>query len=119
MGSTHSIQWRNNANSANITVLTKSSGDVITLSTGTHAVRIADNSGATLGFFGTTPAVKQTSGENLTNNVTSGGTTGQIDDFTSLTVYATDAAAIRNDIYQLARKLKQVNDGLRLYGLLT
>jgi len=30
-----------------------------------------------------------------------------------LTVYANDAAAIRNDIYQLARKLKQVNDALR------
>ncbi len=79
----------------------------------------ASGSAPMIGFLGTAAAVKQTSGANLTNNVTSGGTTDQIDDFTSLTVYATDAAAIRNDIYQLARKLKQVNDALRTYGLLT
>lgn len=71
-----------------------------------------------IGFFdgGTT---QRTSGANLTNNVTAGGTDNTIDNFTSLTVYATDAAAIRNDIYQLARKLKQINDGLRAYGLFT
>lgn len=80
---------------------------------------IVTRSGGSLGFFGTTPAVKQTSGANLTNNVTSGGTNDQIDDFTSLTVYSTDAAAIRNDIYQLARKMKQINDGLRTYGIFT
>lgn len=62
---------------------------------------------------------QQTSGADLTNNVTSGGTDNTIADFTSLTVYATDAATIRNDIYQLARKLKQINDGLRAYGLFT
>lgn len=60
-----------------------------------------------------------TSGANLTNNVTSGGTDDTIANYTDLTVYANDAATIRNDIYQLARKLKQVNDALRLYGLLT
>lgn len=76
-------------------------------------------SSTTLAFFAQTPVVRQTSGENLTNNVTTGGVDGTIADFTSLTVYAADAAAIRNDIYQLARKLKQVNDALRNYGLLT
>lgn len=76
-------------------------------------------SGSTLGFFGATPVTQQVDGNNLTNNVTSGGTTSQIDDFTNLTVYATDAATIRNDIFQLARTLKIVNDALRLYGLLT
>jgi hypothetical protein len=70
------------------------------------------------GFFGVS-AVQQVSGANLTNNVTVGGVNDTIADFTSLTVYATDAAAIRNDIYQLARKVKQINDGLRAYGLLT
>lgn len=75
--------------------------------------------GSKIGWFGATPVVRQTSGANLTNNVTAGGTTDQIDDFSSLTVYATDAAAIRNDIYQLARKLKQINDGLRALGLFT
>jgi hypothetical protein len=72
-----------------------------------------------MGFFSATPAAQQTSGANLTNNVTAGGADDTIANFTSLTVYATDAAAIRNDIYQLARKLKQINDGLRTYGLFT
>jgi hypothetical protein len=72
-----------------------------------------------VGFFATTPIAQQVSGGDLTNNVTAGGTTDQLDNFTDLTVYANDAAAIRNDIYQLARKLKQVNDALRDYGLLT
>jgi hypothetical protein len=72
-----------------------------------------------MGFFGIEPVAQQTSGANLTNNVTSGGTTDQIDNWTDLTTYATDAAAIRNAIYQLSRKLKQINDGLRSYGLFT
>lgn len=73
----------------------------------------------TLGFFAVAPVVRQVSGANLTNNVTAGGVNDTIADYADLVVYANDAAAIRNDIYQLARKLKQVNDGLRLYGLLT
>lgn len=72
-----------------------------------------------VGFMGASPVTRQTSGADLTNNVTAGGSDDTIADFTSLTVYATDAAAIRNDIYQLARKLKQVNDALRDFGLLT
>lgn len=85
-----------------------------------ECIRVAAN-GATsnLSFFGVAAVAKQTSGANLTNNVTSGGTTDTVDTWTDLTVYATDAAAIRNAVYQLARKLKQVNDGLRSYGLLT
>jgi hypothetical protein len=75
-----------------------------------------DNTG--VGFFGTAPVAQGTSGADLTNNVTSGGTNDQIDDFAASS-YGTDAATIRNDIYQLARKLKQVNDALRDYGLLT
>lgn len=87
---------------------------------GREVIRIeADGSAGLLGFFAATAVVKQTSGANLTNNVTSGGTNDVIADFTDLTTYANDAAAIRNDIYQLARKLKQVNDALRAYGLLT
>jgi len=74
---------------------------------------------AKVGFFAATPVVKQTSGADLTNNVTSGGTNDQIDDWSDLSTYATDAAAIRNAIYQLSRKLKQVNDGMRAYGMLT
>jgi hypothetical protein len=85
-------------------------------------VRLDDgfsHAGTTAGFYGATPATQQVSGANLTNNVTSGGTDNTIDNWTDLTVYATDAAAIRNAVYQLARKLKQVNDGLRTLGLLT
>ena len=85
-----------------------------------EALRLeADGSAAMIGFLGASAVVRQTSGANLTNNVTSGGTDDTIANFTDLTTYATDAATIRNDIYQLARKLKQVNDALRLYGLLT
>lgn len=56
---------------------------------------------------------------NITNNVTSGGTDGTIANYTDLTVYANDAAAIRNNIYQLARTVKFCSDGLRAYSLLT
>jgi hypothetical protein len=73
-----------------------------------------------LSFFTvTTPVVQQASGANLTNNVTSGGTDDTIANFTDLTVYANDAATIRNDIYQLSRKVKQLNDGLRTLGMFT
>ena len=74
---------------------------------------------STIGFFGGSAVVKQTSGANLTNNVTAGGTDDTIANYTDLVTYANDAAAIRNDVYQLARKLKQINDGLRTYGLFT
>lgn len=79
----------------------------------------ASGTAAMIGFLGANAAARQTSGADLTNNVTSGGTDDTIANFTDLTVYANDAATIRNDVYQLARKLKQVNDALRLYGLLT
>lgn len=72
-----------------------------------------------IGLLGATPVGQQTSGANLTNNVTVGGTNDTIDNWTDLTTYATDSAAIRNAIYQLSRKLKQLNDGLRLFGLFT
>lgn len=72
-----------------------------------------------MAFFNATPVVQQMDGAALTNNVTSGGTTDTIANFTDLTTYANDAAAIRNDIYQLARKMKIVDDALRTYGLLS
>ncbi len=72
-----------------------------------------------MAFFGGTSVVKQTSGANLTNNVTSGGTDDTITNWTDLTLYANDSAAIRNAIYQIARKVKQINDGLRAYNLFT
>jgi hypothetical protein len=73
-----------------------------------------------IGFLGTTPVLKQTGPTvNITNSVTAGGVDGTIANFTDLTVYANDAAAIRNDIYQLARAVKFCSDALRAYGLLT
>lgn len=78
-----------------------------------------DHDAGNVGFFAAAPVAQQASGANLTNNVAVGGTDDIIANYTDLATYANDAAAIRNDIYQLARKLKQVNDALRLYGLLT
>ena len=109
---------------ANIRTTNLCTGNAVqTVNIANHAtpVNIINIGGAasTLGFFGATAVVKQTSGANLTNNVTAGGTDDTIANYTDLTTYATDAAAIRNDIYQLSRKLKQINDGLRLFGLLT
>lgn len=74
--------------------------------------------GNAIGVFGATPAAQQASGANLTNNVTSGGSNDVITNFTDLVIYANDAATIRNDIYQLARKVKQINDAMRLWGWL-
>lgn len=85
-----------------------------------EALRLeASGTAPMIGFLGAAAVVQQASAANLTNNVTSGGTDDTIANFTDLTIYANDSAAIRNDIYQLARKVKQVNDALRLYGLLT
>jgi hypothetical protein len=78
----------------------------------------ASGSAAMVGFLGAAAVVRQTSAA-LTNNVVASGTTDQFDDFTSLTVYASDAAAIHADIYQLARKMKIHDDALRLFGFLT
>lgn len=97
--------------------------DANVVTTGGTAVlcQIWSSSGgaATIGFLGAAAVVRQTSGANLTNNVTAGGTDDTITNWTNLTTYSTDAAAIRNAVYQLARKVKQLNDGLRTLGLFT
>jgi hypothetical protein len=69
---------------------------------------------SSIGLYGGSPTAQGSVGATLVNNVTSGGTTGQIDDFTSLTVYATDAPTIRNDIYQLSKKLNALEAKLKL-----
>lgn len=83
----------------------------------TTGTKIGTATGQKLGFFNQSPAIQPVNGVNLTNNVTAGGTTDVIANFTDLSTYANDAAAIRNDIYQLAKKLKVVNDSLRTLGL--
>ena len=75
-----------------------------------HDLRIDGNFG-----FNVAPVAGQTVGA-LTNNVSSGGTDGTIATYSDLIIYANDATAIRNDIYQLARSLKQVVDALRVFG---
>ncbi len=75
------------------------------------------NATGTVGFFGSAGAT-QVSQAALTNNVTAGGSAATIADFTDLTVYANDSAAIRNDIYQLALALANVISAMRSYGLL-
>lgn len=98
----------------NVTLSTK---DIVTdTTTGT---KFGTATTQKFGFYNATPVVQQTDGANLTNNVTSGGTTDIIANYTDLTTYANDAAAIRNDIYQLARKVKIIGDALRTYGLLS
>lgn len=75
------------------------------------------NSTGTIGFFGSAGATKVTQAA-ITNNVTAGGVAGTIANYTDLTVYANDSAAIRNDIYQISLALANVVSALRSYGLL-
>ena len=72
--------------------------------------------GTKIGFFGGALTDQQTVEDTLTNNVTSGGTNNTIANFTDLTTYANDAATIRNDIYQLARKLRILEGAIKAYG---
>lgn len=87
----------------------------LTVSSG--AISLGNISG-TLGFFGSATVVKQVSGENLTNNVTPAGINGVIPDLT-LSNYNTDGPIISEALYQLARKLAQINLALRNFGLLS
>lgn len=84
----------------------------------TAAVYICD-SGASLSFFGAGAVVQQTRGATLTNNVTVGGSNDVIADFSDLTTYSNSAAAIRNNLYQLARAVRMHDVALRAYGLET
>lgn len=71
---------------------------------------------ATFGAFGAAAVGQQTVGA-ATNNVTSGGSSGVIADYTDLVIYANDAAAIRNNVYQLARGYVQLATAMRNLGL--
>ena len=83
----------------------------------TTGTKIGTATNQKLGFFNATPIIQPIDGATLTNNVTAGGTTDTIADFTDLTTYSNDAATIRNDIYQLSRKVKILTDNLRALGL--
>jgi len=105
---------------ADISIDMNANMDISTKNIVTDAVTgtiIATATTQLLAFWAGTPVAQPVNGVNLTNNVTSGGTNDTISDYSDLVVYATDAAAIRNAIFQLARKLKVVNDSLRVMGL--
>lgn len=87
------------------------------LASGAGATAALGNTTGTVGFFGSAGTTRATQAA-ITNSVTVGGTTGTIADFTDLSVYATDAPTIRNDIYQLALALQNTIAALRSYGLL-
>jgi hypothetical protein len=85
---------------------------------GSNADNIAIGAAASkLGFYGGTPQPQITGNTTLTNSVTAGGVDGTIADFADLTTYSNSAAAIRNDIYQLAKRLKILTDALAALGL--
>lgn len=119
-GGTQSVSYfggNSSGGTQSFSVLTGTRAGTFTVGTGAAHVINMGGASALIGFFGKTAAVQQTQGA-ITNNVTSGGTTGTIADFTDLTVYANDSAAIRNDIYQLALGLQGCIAALRTYGLL-
>lgn len=86
---------------------------------GTTGSKIGTSTSQKLGFWNKSPSNQPSNGADLTNNVAVGGTTDTIANYTDLTTYATDAAAIRNNLYQLAKKLKVVNDALRSIGIMS
>lgn len=69
-----------------------------------------------LGFYGITATTQGAVGATIANNITAGGTTNVLDDWSNFTVYATDAAAIRNACYQLGLKLNSIEAKLKLLG---
>ena len=78
-----------------------------------------NHDGSNIGFFWTAPVAKGVSGADLTNNVTSCGVDDTINDISDMEISQAGFTSTRNALYQLARKLKQVNDTLRDYGMLT
>jgi hypothetical protein len=70
-----------------------------------------------IGFFGATPQSKTTVTD-ITNNVTVGGTSNTLTNYNNLSTYSSDAAAIRNNFYQIGVKLNAIIDALQSYGLI-
>lgn len=75
-------------------------------------------SGGRLGFFGlATPVTVQTVTD-ISNNVTSGGTSNTLTNYTNLTTYSSDASTIKGNFYQIGVKLNAIIDALQAYGLM-
>lgn len=87
--------------------------DASKLTTGNLAL----GAGQQVGFYGAAAGAQQTAAA-LTNSVTSGGSNDTVADYTTDGIYLNAEATIRNNQYQLARKLAEVVTALRTYGLL-
>lgn len=87
--------------------------DASKLTTGNLAL----GAGQQVGFYGAAAGAQQTAAA-LTNSVTSGGSTNTVADYTLDGIYLNAEATIRNNQYQLARKVAEVVSALRTYGLL-
>jgi hypothetical protein len=96
---------------------TLTSTGATTLASGAGVAAKLGNSTGTLGFFGATGATRVTQAA-VTNSVTTGGTTNTLSDYSDLSVYATDAAAIHGNFYQIGQILNNVVGALRSYGML-
>lgn len=84
---------------------------------GTKALEIKESGGVKqIGLFGATPVGQQSVNTILVNNVTSGGTLSTIANYTDLTIYANDAAAIRNNFFRLTEKVLKLETALRNLG---
>lgn len=70
-----------------------------------------------MSFFGKPVVAQPNAGGTITNSITSGGTADTFVDFTDLATYSNDAATIRNNMYQMAAKLKKMDDALRALGI--
>ncbi|HUK34665.1 MAG TPA: hypothetical protein VLV86_12170 [Vicinamibacterales bacterium] len=71
-----------------------------------------------IGFFSVANApVAQQTVTALTNNITSGGSANTLTNWTNLSTYSSDAAAIRNAVYQLGQQVIAIQTALHNYGL--
>lgn len=96
-------------------------GSVMSLVTGAaRAIAVSRVAAAQrTALYGGTPVVIGPVGATLTNNVTVGGTTNVLADFSDLTIFANSAAAIRNNQYQTGLKLATIEAKLKLLEAIT
>jgi hypothetical protein len=90
-------------------------GGSFRVKSGGNNTRYQVDSDGKMAWFGAGTVAQQTV-DAITNSVTAGGVNGTIADYT-IVDYATDAASIRNDLYQLARAVAQHATAFRNFGL--
>jgi len=100
----------------NTITIGKFGSNLVNVILGGDAIKIGDNAGTDVGFFNTTPVAKQ-SVTDITNSIASGGTSNTLTNYTNLSTYSSDAAAIRGNFHQIGLKLNAIIDALQAYGL--